>query len=72
MQLLGVTGMPKFSYQGVYAPGVFVRAWPEGRGRAKEYCVQVWLKDNPIGDPEGDWAMPGVLGIAACIAQAVL
>lgn len=50
----------------------YVRAWQEGRGRNADIVVQVWLhKDKPEGEPEGDWAMPGVLGYPAAVAQAI-
>lgn len=51
--------------------GRFVRAWKEGRGREAEVVVQVWNSDKPEGDPTGDWAMPAVLGAAACVHQAL-
>lgn len=47
----------------------FVRAWKEGR---HEVVVQVWLdKEEPIGEPDGDWAMPALLGLIVCIDQAI-
>ena len=46
----------------------YVRAWKEGR----EIIVQVWNSGEFLGDPDGDWAMPAVLGIMAAIEQAVL
>lgn len=51
----------------------YVRAWQEGRGRNAEIVVQVWVgKDKPEGEPEGDWAMPAILGVPAAVAQAVV
>ena len=51
----------------------YVRAWSEGKGRNKETAVQVWKgKIKPEGDPDGDWAMPGVLSVDTAIAQAVV
>lgn len=47
----------------------YVGAWKEGR---QEIAVQVWSKKNPEGAPDGDWLTPAMLGIEACIAQAVL
>jgi hypothetical protein len=46
---------------------VYVRAWKEGR----EYAVQVWKGETPTGEPAGDWGMPGALGLAASVAQAI-
>lgn len=50
----------------------YVRAWSQGKGRNREICVQVWLHGKMEGDPQGDWAMPGVLGYEAAIAQAII
>lgn len=50
----------------------YVRAWKEGRGRNAEVLVHVWLSEKPVGDPDGDWAMPGVLGVEASIDQSVI
>lgn len=51
----------------------YVRAWQEGRGRNAEIVVQVWIgKDKPDGEPDGDWAMPAILGVPAAVAQAVV
>lgn len=53
--------------------GHFVRCWREGRGRRAECMVQVWAHAaEPSGEPDGDWAMPGVLPDDACISQAIL
>lgn len=52
--------------------GRWVRAWAEGRGRNKEFSIQVWNCGKPEGDPDGDWGMPGVLGLSASIDQALL
>jgi len=49
--------------------GHFIRAWKEGR---QEIVVQVWEGTEPTGEPAGDWAMPALLGVTACIAQAIL
>jgi len=66
-------GVRLFQQQGQPDRKDYVRAWQEGRGRNADIIVQVWVgKDKPEGEPEGDWAMPGVLGIPACIAQAVV
>jgi hypothetical protein len=46
----------------------YIRVWKEGR----EYVVQVWFGQKPIGEPDGDWAMPSVLGVGTSIDQAVL
>lgn len=47
----------------------WIRAWKEGR---TEIAVQVWKnKTLPEGDPDGDWAMPAVLGIDTAIKVAV-
>lgn len=46
----------------------FLRVWKERR----EIIVQVWLnKAEASGEPDGDWAMPGVLGLESAAAQAV-
>lgn len=51
----------------------YVRAWKEGRGRNAEIMVQVWYaKDKPEGEPDGDWAMPGMLPLLTAIGQAIL
>lgn len=51
--------------------GNYVRAWKEGRGHG-EIMVQVWLgKSEPTGEPDGDWAMPGMLGWSLAIDIAV-
>ena len=47
----------------------YIRAWRDRQG----INVQIWLKKkSPIGEPDGDWAMPKVLGLSTAIAQAVL
>lgn len=51
--------------------GRYVRCWKEGRGHG-EYMVQVWNGGKPEGEPDGDWVMPGALGISACVDQAIL
>ena len=62
----------RYQFDGKYNAH-YIRAWKEGRGRNSEIMVQVWFaKDKPEGEPDGDWAMPGVLPISAAIAQAVL
>jgi hypothetical protein len=48
--------------------GRFIRAWKE-RG---EIVVQVWDGDKPEGESEHEWGMPGVLGLEACVDQAIL
>ena len=52
--------------------GRYVRAWKEGRGHRGEVMVQVWNSGKPEGEPDGDWAMPGILPVGACISQAIL
>lgn len=52
--------------------GRHIRYWTEGRGRNAETIVLIWNSGKPEGDPDGDWAMPGVLGENACINQALL
>ena len=56
----------KYLYDGVRG-GYYVRAWKEGR----EIAVQVWVNTEPEGEPNGDWAMPGIIGVEASIAQAI-
>lgn len=49
-----------------------VRAW---RTRSA-YIVQVWLnqghREEPEGEPEGDWEMPLIFGLEASVARAIL
>lgn len=52
--------------------GIYVRAWKEGRGNNAEIMVQVWWKPKAEGEPDGDWVMPGILGVEASVAQAIL
>lgn len=51
--------------------GIYVRAWKEGRGHG-EYMVQVWWKPNCEGEPDGDWVMPGIVGLEGAVAQSIL
>ena len=48
--------------------GKYIRAWKEKR----DYAVQVWLNGECEGKPDGDWGMPGVLGLETSVGQAVL
>ena len=48
----------------------WVRAWKEGRGHG-EYVVQIWNSGTPDGKPDGDWGMPGILGLELSIVQAL-
>lgn len=61
---------PKYLVDGV-SSNHRVRAWKERRN----IIVHVWLdqghRQEPVGEPEGDWEMPGVLGVELAIAQAV-
>lgn len=61
----------KYLHDGM-SNGIYVRAWSEGRGRDKEIMVQVWWKPKPEGEQDGDWAMPGMLPVAAAVDQAIL
>ena len=63
--------MPKFLLNCV-RNGRWVRVWRDGRGRNSEIVVQIWNRAEPVGEPDGDWAMPGVLGVSAAVAQAEL
>lgn len=46
----------------------YVRCWKE-KGAL---VVQVWKgKTSPNGEPEGDWAMPSMLGVEAAVSQAI-
>lgn len=65
-----MTKAPKLLRDGLHKDGVYVKAWKEGRGHG-EFIVQVWRAKEPIGEPDGDWAMPGILGLQVCIDQAV-
>lgn len=47
---------------------VFVLAWKEKR----EWAIQVWISGEYLGDPDGDWEMPGRLPLNVAIHQAVL
>ncbi len=64
----------KLLHEGLYKEtGHYVKAWAEGRGRNREIIVQVWLNGaDPVGEPDGDWAMPGVLPTDAAIDQSIL
>lgn len=47
----------------------YIRAWKDDR---HTIAVQVWKgKKSPEGEPEGDWAMPAMLGTEVSIAQSV-
>lgn len=59
-----------YIFDGVYKGNCYVRAWREGRGRNAEIVVQVWKSGKAEGEPDGDWAMPAVLG-AVAIDQAI-
>lgn len=51
----------------------YIQAYKEGKGRNAEYVVKVWKnKATPDGEPDGDWAMPSVLGVEVSIAQAIV
>jgi hypothetical protein len=51
----------------------YIRAWVEGKGRDREYAVQVWLnKAKPEGEPDGDWAMPFAFGLQGSIEQSIV
>ena len=63
---------PKYTYNSKVSDGRWVRAWSEGKGRNKEFMVQVWNNGTGEGEPDGDWAMPGILGLSTSIAQAVI
>ena len=65
----------KYAHDGVYEYNgrkSYVRAWKEGRGRQQEIMVQVWINGNPDGEPQGDWAMPGIIGLEGAIEQSIL
>lgn len=69
---MAVEGTRKYAVDGVRGEN-YVRAWKEGKGRDAEIMVQVWLKKAaPDGEPNGDWAMPGVLGVECAISQSVI
>lgn len=49
----------------------YIRAWREGGPKTGEVIVQVWVdKTSPEGEPDGDWAMPAILGFEGCVDQA--
>ena len=52
--------------------GRWVSAWKEGRGRNAEVIVQIWNGGSVEGEPDGDWAMPGILPVDVAIEQAIL
>lgn len=58
---------PKVLVNGV-RDGCFVKCWKDKR----EIVVQVWLSGKAEGEPDGDWAMPGVIGLDAAIDQSIL
>ena len=59
---------PKLLVEGVYQKnGQYVRAWREKR----VIVVQVWNKGIPEGGPDGDWAMPSVLGLETAVSRAM-
>lgn len=60
----------KYLLDGIHE-GRYVRAWKEGRGHG-EFIVQVWNGKSPEGEADGDWAMPGILGLDGSVSQAVL
>lgn len=66
----------KYVYDQVYKDGQgrvrYVKCWSEGKGRGKEWAVQVWNGPEPKGEPAEDWGMPGVLDFGTAIRQAVL
>lgn len=64
------TKKPRYLVNGSIG-GRFVRAWSEGRGREAEIIVQIWNSGKPEGEPDGDWAMPKLLGETACVNQAL-
>lgn len=47
--------------------GRWVKCWKEKR----EWVVQIWNSGEPKGEPDGDWAMPGIIGMTAAIDQAI-
>lgn len=47
----------------------YVRAWKDDR---TTIAVQVWHGKKADGEPAGDWGMPAILGLDACVAQALL
>jgi len=66
----------KYEHDGTFLNSIgthYVRAWKGGgRGPNRELNVQVWkFKSTPEGDPDGDWAMPSLLGFNTCILQAI-
>lgn len=71
-------GKNQLLHNRVYSKGerdVWVRCWSEGRGRNKEFIVQIWDDPNaPAKDakPDHDWAMPSWCGLAGAIDQAVI
>lgn len=47
--------------------GNYVRAFRERR----DFVVQVWLnRADPVSEPDGDWSMPGRLGLELAVEQA--
>lgn len=61
---------PKILIDGMFE-GRYVKAWKEVRGRNAEIVVQIWNKENCEGEPDGDWGMPGVLGLSSSISTAM-
>jgi len=52
--------------------GRHVRAWKEGKGRRAEMMVQVWNSGKPEGEPDVDYAMPGILPASVAVDQTLL
>jgi len=52
--------------------GRHVRAWKEGKGRRSEMMVQVWNSGKPEGEPDVDYAMPGILPAPVAVDQTLL
>lgn len=52
--------------------GRYYEATKEGRGRNSAIVVKVWNGDKKEGEPTHEWEMPGILGMDAAIAQAIV
>lgn len=57
----------RYLTNGVHAKGCYIKAWKERR----DMIVQVWWSGKAEGEPDGDWLMPGIFGMAN-IDQAIL
>lgn len=64
---------PKLLRDGLWEDsGRYVRTWREGKGRQMAYMIRIWNAGKVVGECNGDWAMPGILGLGASVDQALI